>query len=194
MDYEDAAKKLVTYSRAFAKGRFNTAYGLSVGEMPVLEYLAEREEGAIPSRLAKGLGYTRPRMTRILDSLAAKGFVEREADTKDRRRVIVRITDSGRDHTESKRSHGVGELARNLSELGEHDVSELVRVLERAYAITYNDNLNSEDVATSRERSSTSDGGADSERDAVSEWDAAQGRDVDSDDRETGASSPVPLG
>lgn len=139
MDYEDAARKLVTYSRAFAKGGFSPAYGLSVGEMPVLEQLVASSHGVIPSKLAKDLGYTRSRMTRILDGLEAKGYVEREADTADRRRVIVRVTEEGRRHAERKRADGVGELAAALSALGESDVSELVRVLERAYRITYND-------------------------------------------------------
>ena len=56
MDYEDAAQKLVTFSHAFAKGGFSAAYGLSRGEMPVLEYLAARERGAGPSQVAKALG------------------------------------------------------------------------------------------------------------------------------------------
>lgn len=143
MDYEDAARKLVTYSRAFAKGGFSSAYGLSVGEMPVLEYLSERPEGVIPSKAAKDLGYTRSRMTRILDALVAKGFCVRMPDEIDRRRVIVHITEEGRNHTERKRADGVDELAAALAALGEHDVGELVRVLERAYSITYNEDPNS---------------------------------------------------
>ena len=139
MDYEDAARRLVTYSRAFAKGSFSTAYGLSVGEMPVLEYLSDHPEGTTPSTAAKALGFTRSRMTRILDALVAKGFCVREQDEVDRRRIIVHATDLGRAYTERKRADGVGQLALALEGLGEHDVSELVRVLERAYAITYNE-------------------------------------------------------
>ena len=142
MDYEDAAKKLIMYSRGVAKGSVGTAYGMSMGEDPVLEYLSRQEGGMNPSELADALGYTRPRMTRILDSLENKGFVVREPDVNDRRRVIVRCTDAGREHAHDHSSGGVSNLAKTLSGMGEHDVRELLRALETAYSITYNkDNI-----------------------------------------------------
>ena len=136
MDYEDAAKKLIMYSRGVAKGSIGTAYGMSMGEDPVLEYLS-RHADMTPSELANTLGYTRPRMTRIIDSLEEKGYVIREQDTKDRRRVIVRCTDKGRDHAHDHSSSGVSSLAATLSKMGEHDARELLRGLEIAYSLTY---------------------------------------------------------
>ena len=138
MDYEVAANKLITYSRALAKGSLSTAYGMSMGEAPVLELLAKTEADASPSELAKQLGYTRSRMTRILDSLEAKGYVGREHDPQDRRRVIVHATEQGRQFAKDRRAEGVNDLVESLSALGEHDTSELLRVLEKAYSITYN--------------------------------------------------------
>lgn len=137
MDYEDAAKKLIMYSRGVAKGSIGTAYGMSMGEDPVLEYISRHDEAMTPSELAKTLGYTRPRMTRIIDSLEEKGYVIREQDTKDRRRVIVRCTDKGRDHAHDHSSSGVSSLAATLSKMGEHDARELLRGLEIAYSLTY---------------------------------------------------------
>ena len=52
MDYEDAAKKLIMYSRGVAKGSIGTAYGMSMGEDPVLEYLSRQDGGMNPSDLA----------------------------------------------------------------------------------------------------------------------------------------------
>ena len=136
MDYEDAAKKLIMYSRGVAKGSISTAYGMSMGEDPVLEYLS-RHADMTPSELANTLGYTRPRMTRIIDSLEEKGYVIREQDTKDRRRVIVRCTDEGCAHAQDHSSSGVSSLAATLSKMGEHDARELLRGLEIAYSLTY---------------------------------------------------------
>ena len=137
MDYEDAAKKLIMYSRGVAKGSIGTAYGMSMGEDPVLEYLSRQDEGMNPSDLAKKLGYTRPRMTRILDSLEAKGYVERVPDESDRRRVIAYCTEEGRRHAGDHSSNGVSSLAKTLSMMGEHDARELLRGLEVAYSLTY---------------------------------------------------------
>ena len=136
MDYEDAARKLIMYSRGVAKGAIGTAYGMSMGEDPVLEYLSRHEDGMSPSDLAEKLGYTRPRMTRIIDSLESKGHVERIPDAHDRRRVIVRCTDEGCAHAQHRQSDGVSSLAATLSKMGEHDARELLRGLEVAYSLT----------------------------------------------------------
>lgn len=142
MDYEDAAKKLIMYSRGVAKGSIGTAYGMSMGEDPVLEYLSRQSEGMSPSDLAKTLGYTRPRMTRILDSLEAKGFVKRVPDERDRRRVIAYCTEEGQRHAHDNSTGGVSNLADSLSKMGEHDVRELLHALETAYSLTYDkDNI-----------------------------------------------------
>lgn len=137
MDYEDAANKLIKYSKALAKGSLSSAYGLTMGEGPVLAYICRTDESLNPSDLAKRLGYTRSRMTRILDSLAAKGFIRRVNDKSDGRKVLIVATQEGRKHSRDTRDEGVGNLADSLSVLGEDDTRELIRVLEKAYSITY---------------------------------------------------------
>ena len=146
MDYEAAAEKLLKYSRALAKGSLGTAYGMSMGEAPVLDYVVSQQDGVYPSDLAKRLGYSRSRMTRILDALEAKGFVSRETDEHDRRKVVVRATQEGVTHAHESKSEGVNDLTQSLSMLGEHDTRELIRVLERAYKVTYDrDNIVGDD-------------------------------------------------
>ena len=145
MDYEDAAKKLIMYSRGVAKGSIGTAYGMSMGEDPVLEYLSRHDEGMNPSDLANKLGYTRPRMTRILDSLEAKGYVRRVPDENDRRRVIACCTEEGREHANDHGSNGISSLAATLSKMGEHDARELLRGLEIAYSLTYDKDISIEE-------------------------------------------------
>ena len=137
MDYEDAANKLIKYSKALAKGSMSGAYGLSMGESPVLAYICRSEDSLTPSELAKRLGYSRSRMTRILDALAAKGYITREHDKNDGRKIIVLATESGRKFSTESRAEGVGNLAESLTKLGEEDTRDLIRVLEKAYSITY---------------------------------------------------------
>ena len=95
VDYEDVAKKLIVYSRSLAKGSLSTVRGASMGEEPVLQYLSKIEGGVAPSEIAKRLGYSRARMSHILNSLEKKGYIERVPDANDRRRVIVWITVEG---------------------------------------------------------------------------------------------------
>ncbi|HIU04119.1 MAG TPA: winged helix-turn-helix transcriptional regulator [Candidatus Coprousia avicola] len=137
MDYEEAARRLIVYSQGLAKGSLGTARSLAVGEAPVLQYLADQGTEMNPSVLADTLGYTRPRMTRILDSLVSKGYVERKNDERDRRKVLVRVTPEGVEHSKKQGESSVAAVAQQLSALGDSSARELLNVLEKAYSITY---------------------------------------------------------
>ena len=137
MDYEEAARKLIVYSQGLAKGSLGTARSLAVGEAPVLQYLSDKGEEMNPSALADELGYTRPRMTRILDSLVQKGFVARRHDEHDRRKVLVSATPEGVEHAKHQGDSNIAAVAAQLSALGPNGATELVSVLEKAYSITY---------------------------------------------------------
>ena len=135
MDYDDVARKLIVYSRSLAKGSLSAAGGASVGEAPVLQYLSGIDGDVIPSEIAKKLKFSRARMSHILDSL--EGYVQRRTDPNDRRRVLVSITEEGRDFAAKKNAESVASLSKQLSALGEHDAQELVRILNKAYSLTY---------------------------------------------------------
>ena len=137
MDYDEVARKLIVYSRSLAKGSLIAAGGANVGETPVLQYLSSADGDVIPSKIAKKLGLSRARMSHILDALETKGYVMRRTDPSDRRRVLVSITESGRDYAAKKNAESVALLSNQLSSLGEHDAQELVRILNKAYSLTY---------------------------------------------------------
>ena len=65
---------------------------LRAEEMALLIHLLQ-DNGQTPSALAEKTIRDRTTVTRFLDGLAKKGFVEREVDPDDRRRVIVKTTE-----------------------------------------------------------------------------------------------------
>lgn len=67
---------------------------LSPSQYRLLIYLADAPAAA--TALADRLAVTRPSLTALVDGLAARGFVEREPDPDDRRRVTHQISDEGR--------------------------------------------------------------------------------------------------
>jgi len=70
--------------------------GLSAAEVLALAHLSL--EGSLgPTELVRRLHMTTGAMTALLDRLARRDFVAREAHPSDRRRVVVRLTASGRD-------------------------------------------------------------------------------------------------
>lgn len=67
---------------------------LSPSQYRLLIYLADAPAAA--TALADRLAVTRPSLTALVDGLAARGYVERETDPDDRRRVTHQISDEGR--------------------------------------------------------------------------------------------------
>ena len=70
--------------------------GLRVPEWRVLACLSDRD-GQSVTELATLSQMEQSRLTRIIAQMEARGLVRRDADTFDRRRVLVFLTDSGRD-------------------------------------------------------------------------------------------------
>ena len=72
-------------------------YGLSQGRFLVLIVMNRTPQEAInPSFLAEKLGVTRATVTGLLDGLETGKFIERIADSQDRRRIGIRLTPEGR--------------------------------------------------------------------------------------------------
>jgi DNA-binding MarR family transcriptional regulator len=69
--------------------------GLSLSQYQLLETL--RDGDALPvGALAEAAGVAPPTATRMLDSLAGDGFVERRHSETDRRAVLISLTPAGR--------------------------------------------------------------------------------------------------
>ncbi|MFF9912115.1 MarR family winged helix-turn-helix transcriptional regulator [Streptomyces sp. NPDC013457] len=66
-------------------------------EFDTLHKLAGRGGTAAPSELAQDLDLAPASVTGRLDALEKRGFVRRTQSTTDRRRVVVQLTDSGRE-------------------------------------------------------------------------------------------------
>ncbi len=71
------------------------ARGVTVAEWVVMRALFD-DKDVNPSRLAKSLGLSRGAVSKLVDRLAAKGFVSCRSEKRDRRFQIVNLTASGR--------------------------------------------------------------------------------------------------
>ena len=69
------------------------------------------EEPRGPGELAEMIGISPQAMTKMADSLERRGYVERRDDDADRRRVVLHLTDRGREY-----QHAVTEIVANLDE------------------------------------------------------------------------------
>lgn len=114
-----------------ATSRMGAEWGLHEGELNVLAALrrAGPPFALTPTDLYKGLLLSSGAMTNRIDRLEAQGLVERQRDEDDRRRVMVVLTEAGRQLIDEAMDANVRILAETLDAIDDDDRATLVRVL-----------------------------------------------------------------
>jgi DNA-binding MarR family transcriptional regulator len=121
-------ERFCTFTAQEALGRF----GVNEGEANVLAAL--RRSGPpyalTPSDLVRSLLLSSGAMTNRIDRLEEAGLVTRSQDPDDRRRVLVELTEQGREVIDAAMGHHIGALETLLADaLPERDRAELERLL-----------------------------------------------------------------
>ncbi|HJL19332.1 MAG TPA: MarR family transcriptional regulator [Sandaracinaceae bacterium LLY-WYZ-13_1] len=88
-------------------------------------------EHTTPSELARAVSLSQPTITGILDRLEARGLVQRARNPRDKRRVIVELTEEGRTAVDAAPLPLHQRFARRLGELTEADRNQIEDVLAR---------------------------------------------------------------
>lgn len=89
------------------------------------------EAEATPAQLADDCGVTRAAMTSRIDRLLARGHVTRQVDPADRRRVIVRSTESGKALWERGIHVGIAQEQAVLAPLTAAELTQLNSLLRK---------------------------------------------------------------
>ncbi len=97
----------------------------------LLEYLMENNGVSTPGKLAELLHVSGARITAMLTALQAKHYVERRVDLKDKRRVTVRLTESGRDFVQKERAQIFSFADEVCNTLGDADTAQLIRISKK---------------------------------------------------------------
>jgi DNA-binding MarR family transcriptional regulator len=107
---------------------------LSHAQYELLSELDER--GELPAgELATAARLTPATVTQMLDHLAACGHVERVRSETDRRVVVSRLTDEGKDKIEAKRNAWQTRWQGALGDVSERDLRAATKVLQRLGAM-----------------------------------------------------------
>jgi DNA-binding MarR family transcriptional regulator len=86
-------------------------------------------EPATLNEVASALGRGAPAVSRSVDSLVRAGLVERTADPNNRRRLAMRLSESGREML-TKRPRGGGGLVTRLERLAPSELRAVERAIE----------------------------------------------------------------
>ncbi|MDP4096272.1 winged helix DNA-binding protein [Paenibacillus sp. P96] len=131
MDYKALATELFDYVTQARKPPFDErGQHFSRGEMGILICLNFNKTGVTSGELSEYLSVSTGRIATALKSLEKKGLVVRRTDITDKRKVIVFITDSGKQFLIDRHNEGIAWTERTLRKLSEEEAKEFVRLVK----------------------------------------------------------------
>lgn len=110
------------------------SHGLSIEQYRVLQAV-NTENGIAMGDLAGRVFVDSPTLTKIIDKMVTSADVYRGPDPRDRRRVLIFLSDKGAARLEAARSIGV-DIEQQLAELLGHDQTDFLRQLGALFANT----------------------------------------------------------
>jgi DNA-binding MarR family transcriptional regulator len=85
------------------------------------------------SEISKHLSVTPPSITQILNTLEARGLIERHMDTTDRRMIVVNLTEQGEQVTEQADEAFSATMKGLINYLGEQQSNQLADLLFKVF-------------------------------------------------------------
>ena len=132
MDYSKLADEFLEHMHILRRLKPQRKLSESMhGEAFALHYIATGGEQLIPSDISNAAGISGARIATTLNSLENKGYITRRIDPSDRRRILVTLTDKGRAQEEADRRKLMETIERMLTQLGEHDAKEYIRITRK---------------------------------------------------------------
>ncbi|KAF6582933.1 MULTISPECIES: MarR family winged helix-turn-helix transcriptional regulator [Paenibacillus] len=129
MDYKASATELFECIVKSRKPALEERVHFSRGEMGILIALSH-QDGVTSGHLSEYLSVSTGRIATALKSLEKKGLVVRRTDANDKRKVIVFITDSGKQFMMDRYNEGVAWSEKILRKLDEQDAKEFIRLIK----------------------------------------------------------------
>ncbi|MDQ0156311.1 MarR family winged helix-turn-helix transcriptional regulator [Robertmurraya andreesenii] len=130
MDYQELAKELFHIMRKSRRPPMDEPMKYSRGEMGMLHYLHFTKDGVTSGELSESFSISTGRVASALKSLEKKGLIVRRTDSSDKRKVLVFITDSGKEVVVEAHHHAIAMTEKMLRRLTEEDAKEFVRLIK----------------------------------------------------------------
>ncbi len=102
---------------------------ISIPQYTLLSFL-NNSDGITMSKLAELMEHTSPATTGLVDRLVIAGLVARYGNIQDRRQVLVKITDKGRELVERIKRNLVYHILEISKELSHEDMEAWVRIYQ----------------------------------------------------------------
>lgn len=133
MDYHNRAEYFLHYMRQLNRtAMIRDLTSLASGEQAVLYYLAFEHDGASAGELTSAFGIRSSRTAAILNTLEKKGHARRLQNSRDKRQVLVYITETGKQEVKNRYQDVVSHMAEFLELMGPEDSEEFIRIVRDA--------------------------------------------------------------
>ena len=108
--------------------------GLSVSAFQTLAILEGADEPLAPHVIAERLLVSSASMTSLLDTLERRGLVERQPHPKDRRKILINLTDDARDTVDQMLPVIHAVITAAVNDLSEAERDRLIKSLTTVWA------------------------------------------------------------
>lgn len=136
MDSHALAKELLALMFSLNKSRPQRRINESMrGENFVMHYIIFHDGPVQPSEISNFMNISTARAAAALNNLERKGLITRRIDLNDRRRILVELTEQGRDFAKNQQEQMQSHATELLDRLGEPDATEAIRILKRVTEI-----------------------------------------------------------
>ena len=112
--------------------------GISLEMYYSLQMLRRYEDGLIMTELANHIDMQKQQLTKLINSLVERGFVERIYNPKNRRIIRIKITESGTNYIDSFLTHDAEYLKDMIEKLSEADRQDFRKALNTFIRILIN--------------------------------------------------------
>ena len=97
----------------------------------IAENALDSAENVYAADIQNGLHVSRPAISQMLNSLEEKGYIRREIDGRDRRRLLLTLTAKGEKIMQVMKGHANRVIAEIISRFGEENTTRLIGLLNR---------------------------------------------------------------
>jgi len=118
---------VLNLSKELVRGR------LSFPQFLLLSFLAQESEPLTMSEVARRMKHTTAAATGLVDRLEKLSFISRKQGPKDRRKVMVVITEQGHAMVQEIRQDMIQNLLRLMEVLDENERSTWLRIYEKIF-------------------------------------------------------------
>lgn len=134
MNNKEMAKQLFMLVGLMQREPIKKIQKVSQGEMAMLGFLAYEKSETNPKELSERFNLSTARVANTLNSLERKEYIKRVHDSVDRRKVMVYITEKGKEVFAETEKEALDEFSKLLSYLGENDSLCLLKILDKIQA------------------------------------------------------------